>query len=75
MAKTNLIMIFEPEGSFNAIDCLKLLNIMDEEKLDAVFTSRTSGKMILPKMKWLYAKFLRLLFGGPNITDVEALSD
>lgn len=72
VAKTNLIMIFEPEGSFNAIDCLKLLKIMDEEKLDAVFTSRTSGKMIfyLKYGNWLYAKFLRLLFGGSNITDV-----
>lgn len=71
-AKTDLLMVSEPEGSFNAIDCLKLLKIMDEEKLDAVFTSRTSGKMIfyLKYGNWLYAKFLRLLFGGSNITDV-----
>ena len=44
-AKTDLLMISEPEGSFVAKDSLILLSKLDEN--DAVFTSRTFNKHMI----------------------------
>ena len=41
--KTDLIIVCEPDGSFNANDTIKLLK--NSEIYDAVFTSRTDNKM------------------------------
>ena len=70
-AKTDLLMISEPEGSFVAKDSLILLSKLDEN--DAVFTSRTFNKHMIFYLKYgnrLYAKFLSLLFNGPKLSDV-----
>jgi dolichol-phosphate mannosyltransferase len=69
-AKSELLMVSEPEGSFNAIDTLFLLEYI--EIYDAVFTSRTNGKMkfYLKYGNKIYAKLLSFLFNGPKITDV-----
>lgn len=70
-AKTDLLMVSEPEGSFSANDSLLLL-----EKLkgyDAIFTSRTHNKHMIFYLKYgnrLYAKFLSFLFNGPKLSDV-----
>ena len=69
-AKSDFLMISEPEGSFNAKDSLLLLEKLDN--YDAVFTSRTYNNMTfyLKYGNKIYAKFLNILFGGPKITDV-----
>jgi glycosyltransferase involved in cell wall biosynthesis len=69
-AKSEFLMVCEPEGSFNAKDCIILLKQLD--KYDAVFTSRTFNNMIfyLKYGNKIYAKFLSFLFDGPKLTDV-----
>lgn len=69
-ATTDLLMVSEPEGSFNAKDATLLLKNLENN--DAVFTSRTNNKMIfyLKYGNIIYAKFLSFLFCGPKITDV-----
>ena len=70
-AKTDLLMVSEPEGSFVAKDALVLLEKLDI--FDAVFTSRTFNEHMIFYLKYgnrLYAKFLSLLFNGPNLSDV-----
>ncbi len=69
-ASSKYLMISEPEGSFNAKDALIILKKLNY--YDAVFTSRTSNKMIfyLKYGNKLYAKILSLLFNGPKLTDV-----
>ena len=70
-AKTDLLMVSEPEGSFVAKDALVLLEKLDI--FDAVFTSRTFNEHMIFYLKYgnrLYAKFLSLLFNGPKLSDV-----
>lgn len=69
-AKSEFLMVCEPEGSFNAKDCIILLEQLD--KYNAVFTSRTFNNMIfyLKYGNKIYAKFLSFLFNGPKLTDV-----
>jgi len=70
-AKSDLLMVSEPEGSFSAKDSLLLLKYL--EQYDAVFTSRTNNKKMIFYLKYgnkLYAKFLSFLFKGPKLTDV-----
>ena len=70
-AKTDLLMVSEPEGSFVAKDSLILLEKLEE--YDAVFTSRTYNDHMIFYLKYgnrLYAKFLSLLFSGPRLSDV-----
>ena len=70
-AKTDLLMVSEPEGSFVARDSLILLEKLD--LYDAVFTSRTFNEHMVFYLKYgnrLYAKFLSLLFNGPKLSDV-----
>lgn len=66
----DLILICEPDGSFEANDILKLLSFIND--YDAVFTSRTSSmkNYYLKYGNILYAKTLSLIFGGPKISDV-----
>tara|TARA_B100000795_G_scaffold269191_1_gene257893 strand:- start:2901 stop:3584 length:684 start_codon:yes stop_codon:yes gene_type:complete len=68
--KSDLILICEPDGSFQAKDFLKLLNMIDD--YDAVFTSRTSSmkNFYLKYGNFIYAKILSFIFKGPEITDV-----
>ena len=68
--KTDLILICEPDGSFEANDILKLLNLIND--YDAVFTSRTSSmkNYYLKYGNILYAKILSLVFRGPKLSDV-----
>ena len=68
--KTDLILICEPDGSFQANDILKLLTLIND--YDAVFTSRTSSmkNYYLKYGNILYAKILSLVFGGPKLSDV-----
>ena len=70
IVKTELILVCEPDGSFNAEDSLKLLEKSDY--FDAVLTSRTNNKMSL-YLKYgniIYAKVVSLLFNGPKLNDV-----
>jgi len=69
-SKSELIIICEPDGSFNSSDCIKLLEL--SKKYDAVFTTRTNSEMnfYLKYGNKLYAKILCLLFNGPSLTDV-----
>lgn len=70
-AKSDLLMVSEPEGSFVAKDALVLLEKLDI--FDAVFTSRTFNEHMIFYLKYgnrLYAKFLSLLFNGPKLSDV-----
>ena len=69
-SNTDLILICEPDGSFQANDILKLLNYIDS--YDAVFTSRTASmkNLYLKYGNIIYAKVLSLIFGGPTISDV-----
>lgn len=69
-SNTDLILICEPDGSFQANDILKLLNYIDN--YDAVFTSRTASmkNIYLKYGNIIYAKFLNFIFGGPKISDV-----
>lgn len=68
--KTDLILICEPDGSFQANDILKLITLIND--YDAVFTSRTSSmkNYYLKYGNILYAKILSLVFGGPKLSDV-----
>ena len=68
--QSDLILICEPDGSFEAKDILKLLNLIDN--YDAIFTSRTSSmkNFYLKYGNFIYAKMLSFIFKGPRITDV-----
>lgn len=68
--KTDLILICEPDGSFEANDILKLLSLIND--YDAVFTSRTSSmkNYYLKYGNVIYAKILSLIFCGPKLSDV-----
>ena len=68
--KSDLILICEPDGSFQANDILKLLKFIND--YDAVFTSRTScmKNIYLKYGNIFYAKILSLIFSGPKISDV-----
>ena len=68
--KTDLIIVCEPDGSFNANDTIKLLK--NSEIYDAVFTSRTDNKMnfYLKYGNKIYAKVLSYIFNGPVLNDV-----
>lgn len=70
-AKTDLLMVSEPEGSFAAKDSLILLKKLDD--YEAVFSSRTYNQHMIFYLKYgnrLYARFLNLLFNGPKLSDV-----
>lgn len=69
-AKSDLIIICEPDGSFKISDSMKLLKL--SKKFDAVFTTRTYSNMnfYLKYGNRLYAKILNLLFKSPKLTDV-----
>lgn len=69
-AKSDLIVICEPDGSFKSNDSIKLLKL--SKKYDAVFTTRTNSEMnfYLKYGNKLYAKILCLLFNGPSLSDV-----
>lgn len=67
--KTDLVLVCEPDGSFDATDSLIFLK--ESEKYDAVFSSRT--KNMTSYLKYgniIYAAVLSFLFKGPKLTDV-----
>ena len=73
----DIIVICEPDGTFNAKDTLKLLKHIDN--FDCVFGTRTVKKFIKKNAKMYFllrigniivAKFLSFLFPGANLTDV-----
>ena len=62
-AKTDLLMVSEPEGSFVAKDALILLKKLEE--YDAVFTSRTFNKHMIFYLKYgnrLYSFIFNISF-------------
>ncbi|MDB3873577.1 glycosyltransferase family 2 protein [Pelagibacteraceae bacterium] len=72
-----LIVLCEPDGTFQANDVFKLLSYIDD--FDAVFGTRTSKSMIMKEAKMYpflrlgniaVAKFLSIMFNGPSLTDV-----
>lgn len=76
-SKGQLLVICEPDGSFQAKDTLKLLKFI--EKYDCVFGTRTVKKFIRKGAKMYFAlrmgniivaKFLSILFPGNTYTDV-----
>ena len=76
-ARGDLIVICEPDGTFQPKDLIKLLSY--SEDFDAVFGTRTSKSAIKKgaKMQWylrygniIVAKLLEYLFFGPTLTDV-----
>ena len=68
--KTELIIICEPDGSFQAKDILVILEYINQ--FDAVFTSRTGSmqNFYLKYGNMMYAKVLSFIFRGPKLTDV-----
>ena len=68
--KTELIIICEPDGSFQAKDILVILEYINH--FDAVFTSRTGSmqNFYLKYGNMIYAKVLSFIFRGPKLTDV-----
>ncbi len=76
-AKGDIIVTCEPDGTFESMDIEKLLVYSDN--FDVVFGTRTSKCCIEDGayMPWpirigniMVAKYLKLLFGGPSLTDV-----
>lgn len=76
-ARGELLVICEPDGSFQARDTLKLIKFID--KYDCIFGTRTNKKYIRKGAKMYFAlrlgnvivaKFLSLLFPGYIFTDV-----
>ena len=76
-AKGELLVICEPDGSFQARDTLKLIKFID--KYDCIFGTRTNEIYIRKGAKMYFAlrlgnvivaKFLSLLFPGYIFTDV-----
>lgn len=76
-ASGDLIVMCEPDGTFDARDSLKLLKYT--KKYDCVFGTRTSRKYIEKGAKMYFllrigniivAKFLSLMFPGTKLTDV-----
>lgn len=76
-AKYDIILMCEPDGSFEAKDIYKFLAYIDDS--DVVFGSRTSKTLIWDNAKMdhflrignvVVAKFLEYLFNGPCLTDV-----
>jgi len=70
LVKTDLTIVCEPDGSFDAKDTIKLLEQSDY--FDTVFTSRTDNEMsfYLKYGNIIYAKVLSFLFNGPKLKDV-----
>jgi len=68
--KSDLIIVCEPDSSFQSRDSIKLLKF--SKIYDAVFTTRTNNKMnfYLKYGNILYAKILSRLFSGPRLSDV-----
>lgn len=76
VAKGQLIMLAEPDGTFSAKDCKRLLQYL--KNLDCVFGTRTNTDYIRPgaNMKFalrtgnvLLAKLMQILYGMPPISD------
>ncbi|UCH89950.1 MAG: glycosyltransferase family 2 protein [Thermoplasmata archaeon] len=74
---SDLIIIAEPDGTFEGKDVLKLLVYSDD--FDMVLGTRTSKELIReganmgPFLKWgnwFLGKMIEVLFNGPNLTDV-----
>lgn len=76
-ASGDFIVLCEPDGTFDADDIHKLLAYAKD--FDVVFGSRTSQQFVwrganmglfLRLGNWAVAKYMELLFNGPNLTDV-----
>jgi accessory gene regulator protein AgrB len=76
-ATGDYIVLCEPDGTFEANDIHKLLAYAPD--FDVVFGSRTSQQFVwrganmgffLRFGNWAVAKYMELLFNGPNLTDV-----
>jgi len=76
-ATGDYIVLCEPDGTFDAHDIHKLLAYAHD--FDVVFGSRTSQQFVrrganmgffLRFGNWAVAKYMELLFNGPNLTDV-----
>ena len=76
-AKGDLILVSEPDGTFDGKDVVKLLSYSDN--FDAVFGSRTNKNMIwgganmggfLKWGNWALAKLIMALFNATLLTDV-----
>ena len=76
-ARGELIVVCEPDGTFQARDLFKFLAYCDE--FDFVIGTRTSRALIwhganmgyfLKFGNWAVAKLLELLYDGPSLTDV-----
>jgi glycosyltransferase involved in cell wall biosynthesis len=79
MAETtgDLVILAEPDGSFDPRDILKLLAYADD--FDVVFGSRTNRELIwsganmgffMKWANWLVAKYLEVLFNATTLSDV-----
>ena len=75
-AKSDLIVLCEPDGTFVATDIIKLLAYADE--FDMVFGTRTYPGMVwkdanmywfLRFVNYFVAKFLEILYGTPSLSD------
>jgi glycosyltransferase involved in cell wall biosynthesis len=77
VVKADLIIIAEPDGTFDGKDVLKLLAYSDD--FDMVLGTRTSKELIreganmgmfLKWGNWFLGKMIEILFNGPSLTDV-----
>ena len=65
-----IVFICEPDGSFDAHDCLKMIKLSNH--YDTIFTSR-SNKINRTYLKFgniIYAKMISFLFKTPSLSDV-----
>lgn len=64
-----IIFICEPDGSFEAQDCLKMIKLSDQ--YDAIFTSRSNSikKIYLKYGNIFYAKIISFLFKSQTLSD------
>lgn len=76
-AKGDLVVVCEPDGTFNEFDLHKFLLYSDD--FPVVFGTRTSRAAIFSGAfmpfpvrfaNWLWAKFIEVLYNGPVLTDV-----
>jgi glycosyltransferase involved in cell wall biosynthesis len=76
-ATGDLVVLSEPDGTFEPRDLIKLLSYADD--FDVVLGTRTTAELIhrganmdfaLKWGNWAVAKFLEFLFTGPSLTDV-----
>ena len=76
-ASGEIIILVEPDGTFEANDVMKLLAYSDD--FDFVLGTRTSKELIwgganmgifLKWGNWALGKMIEMLYNGPNLTDV-----